>query len=339
MTSRSAIKTLLCGLPVARVTMGFAFILIAISDAGSPPAASGAESAKAYIPDPKADAVAVMDLTTHRIVKRITLGEKERGPREDPRGLALSPDGRYAYLTTHETASVAVIDTATHEVIAIIPLPLPEPGNVVTAPDGRTLYIPHYTQKALTVVRLPEKSVRVIRLDDFPGDIAVTRDGKTLLVTSRDSDRLLVLDPASGRIAAVRVGHNPVGIGLTPNGQEAYVSHDNSRTVAVIDLTQTPIALKSQIEVGMAGGAAVAVTPDGLHALVVHCCANSAISVIAVATKTVACRLTLAPQGLDPVRIILRPDGSEAIVINSRSRNISIFRPPCGTPRTENVFD
>lgn len=342
MFTRSRIKNLSGGRPVARWTVGFALPLMLIGQGGSFPTVSvseSIESARAYILDPVADTVAVLDLKTHRIIKRISLGEKGRAPRADPRGLALSPDGRYAYITTHETATVAVIDTATDEAISRIPLPLPDPGNVVTTPDGRTLYIPHYTQKALTVVRLPEKSVRIIRLEDFPGDVAVTRDGKTVLITSRDSDRLLALDPASGRITATPVGHNPVGIGLTPDGQEAYISHDNSRTVAVIDLTRSPIALKSQIDVGMAGGAAVAVTPDGLHALVAHCCANSAISVIVVASKAIACRLSLAPQGLDPVRIILRPDGSEAIVINSRSRNISLFRPPCGTPTSENVFD
>lgn len=296
------------------------------------------ETLKVYIPDPVTDTVAVFNLMTHRVIKRIPLGAKVGGPRDDPRGVTMSPDGHYAYLTNHHSGTVAVINTTKDEVIQRIALSLPDLGNIAIAPDGSTLYIPHYSAKAVTILKIPENVQRVIRLEGFPGDVAVTRNGRTVLVTSRDSRTLLALDVSTDRVSSIEVGRNPVGVAVTPDGQEAYVSHDNARVVFVVDLTTSPFKVKGRIDVGMTGGSAVAVTPDGRHVFVAHCCANSAVSVIAIQTKTVACLLPLAPRGLDPVRIIFTPDGSEAFVINSQSRNISTIRPPCGTPTTENPF-
>lgn len=280
-----------------------------------------------------------MNPIDHKILKRIALNESSGGSRESPRGIVLSPDGRFAYLTHHRSATVSVIDTATDEAIRRIDLPLPEPGTIAITPEGGLLYIPHYSAKALTIINVPENTTRVIPLEGFPGDLAVTPDGRAVLITSRDSNSLLVLDPLTDRVVSVRVGLNPVGIGITPNGEEAYVSHDNARIVVVVDLKTVPFKVKGMIDVGMAGGSAVAVGPDGRHVFVAHCCANSAVSVIEVSTKTVACQLPLAPKGLDPVRIVFTPNGSEAFVMNSRSRNISTIRPPCGPPKTENPFD
>jgi YVTN family beta-propeller protein len=295
-------------------------------------------TSKVYIPDPVSDTVAVFNPSTHRVVKTIHLGDKPAGRRDDPRGVALSPDGRYAYLTNHGSDTVTVIDTDQDEAVRRIALPLPEPGNIAMDPKGGVLYIPHYSAKAVTILNVPENTSRVIHLEGFPGDAAVTRDGRAVLITSRDSSALLVLDPVTGHVSSVPVGLNPVGIGVTPDGGEAYVSHDNARIVVVVDLKTMPFRVKGIIDVDMAGGSAVAVAPDGGHVFVAHCCSNSAVSVIQTSTKSVACHLPLAPKGLDPVRIVFSPDGSEVFVINSQSRNVSIIHPPCGKPRTENIF-
>jgi YVTN family beta-propeller protein len=294
---------------------------------------------KAYIEDPETETVAVFDLLSKSVIRQIPLEGASSGPRDDRRGVAISPDGHYAYLSNHRFASVSVIDTAIDEVIQRIALSLPDPGNVSIAADGHSLYIPHYSAKAITILKIPEKTQRVIRLDGFPGDVVDAGKGRNVLITNRNSNSLITLDVTTDRLSSLEVGLNPVAIDVTPDGREAYVSHDNARFVSVIDLTATPFKVKETIDVGMAGGAAVAVTPDGHYVLVAHCCANSAVSVIAARTKSVRCVLSLAPEGLDPVRIIFTPDGNEALIINSQSRNISIIRPPCGEPTTQNPFE
>ncbi len=308
-------------------------------EAGSTTAGERSGLHKAYIEDPATESVAVFNLLSKSVIRQIPLEGEYGGLRDDRRGVAISPDGLYAYMSNHRSASVSVIDTAKDEIIQKIDLSLPDPGNVSIATDGRALYIPHYLAKAITILKIPENKQRVIRLGGFPGDIVDTGNGRNILITSRNSNTLIILDVTTHRLSSLEVGLNPVAIDVTPDGKQAYVSHDNDRFVSVIDLTTSPFKVKETIDVGMAGGAAVAVTPDGQYVFVAHCCANSAVSVITARTKTITCVLSLAPQGLDPVRIIFTPDGKEALIINSQSRNISIIRPPCGEPTTQNPFE
>src|SRR5215212_1662600 len=59
--------------------------------------------------------------------------------------LAISPDGRRLYKTGFYNPSIDVIDTATHQFLATLPLPVgnnPVLGQPAVSPDGRVLYIP-----------------------------------------------------------------------------------------------------------------------------------------------------------------------------------------------------
>lgn len=309
---------------------------------------SGAETAsypqpqsKVIFEVPHTDFIVVFDFETHRIVRRIDLRAEPPPPGE---GYLESPagppgsGGRYMYWIGHNGNDLSVIDTTDYRVVGRIPLKEKGPGSVTVARDGKTLYIPHYQAKALTIFDLKEKKQRVIPLPGYPGDIAIAPRG-TLLVTSRDSNQLLAVDEATGEIRAIDVGRNPVGVAVTPDGSQAYVSHDTEATVEVIDLAAVPFHVARRIKVKAAGGSAVTAGPDGKYVYVAHCCANSSVTVISVETMSVTCELYLAPEGLDPARILFSPGGDEAFVLNSGSMNISSFRPPCGKPVTENLFD
>jgi len=283
----------------------------------------------------------VFDFETRRIVRRIDLGSEPTRPGKGAREGSAGPgesDGRYVYWIRHKDNDLTVIDTTDNRVVGRIPLKEKGSGSVTVARDGKTLYIPHYQAKALTIFDLKEKKQRVIPLPGYPGDIAIALRG-TLLVTSRDSNQLLAVDEATGKIRAVDVGRNPVGVAVTPDGSQAYVSHDTEATVEVIDLTADPFHVARRIKVKAAGGSAVTAGPDGKYVYVAHCCANSSVTVISVESMSVTCELSLAPEGLDPARILFSPGGDEAFVLNSGSMNISIFHPPCGKPVTENLFD
>ncbi|HUK57576.1 MAG TPA: YncE family protein [Nitrospiria bacterium] len=319
---------------------------LAVLSSAASPDPSGAESASSPRPQsmilfevPHTDSIAVFDFETRRVIRRIDLGSGPppgEGTREAPAGPS-GYGGRYVYWIRHDGNDLAVIDTTDYRVVGRIPLREKGPGNVTVASDGQTLYIPHYQAKALTIFDLREKKQRVIPLPGYPGDIAIAPRG-ALLVTSRDSNQLLAVDEATGEVRAVDVGRNPVGVAVTPDGSQAYVSHDTEAAVEVIDLTAVPFHVVRRIQVKGAGGSAVAAGPDGKYVYVAHCCANSSLTVISVEKMAVKCELSLAPEGLDPVRIVFSPGGDEAFVLNSGSMNISSFRPPCGKPVTENPF-
>jgi DNA-binding beta-propeller fold protein YncE len=306
---------------------------------------SGAETSSSppppstvFLEIPHTDSIAVFDFKTRQVIRRIDLGSEPLPPEEGPRETPAGPGGRYVYWIRHKGNDLTVIDTTDYRVVGRIPLREKGPGNVTVARDGKTLYIPHYQAKALTIFDLKEKKQRVIPLPGYPGDIAIAPRG-TLLITSRDSNQLLAVDETTGKISAVDVGRNPVGVAVTPDGSQAFVSHDTEATVDVIDLTTVPFHIAMRIKVKEAGGSAVAVGPDGKYVYVAHCCANSALTVISVESMSVTCELALAPEGLDPVRIVFSPGGDEAFVLNSGSMNLSTFRPPCGKPVAGNLFD
>jgi DNA-binding beta-propeller fold protein YncE len=322
-------------------------IALAVLSSAAGPHPSVAETASTPRPPstvifeiPRFDSLAVFDFKTRRVIRRIDLRSVSPPPGEGFTEPPAAPSGsgrRYVYWIRHSGDDLSVIDTTDYRVVGRIPLKEKGPGNVTVAPDGQTLYIPHYQAKALTIFDLKEKKQRVIPLPGYPGDIAIAPRG-TLLVTSRDSSQLLAVDEVTGGVRAVDVGRNPVGVAVTPDGSQAYVSHDTEAAVEVIDLTPVPFRVSKRIQVKGAGGSAVAAGPDGKFIYVAHCCANSSLTVISVETMSVTCELSLAPEGLDPVRIVFSPRGDEAFVLNSGSMNLSSFRPPCGKPVSENLF-
>ncbi len=322
--------------------MGITLAVLSLAGRPNPIGAETASSprppSKIFIEVPHTDSIAVFDFEARRVIRRIDLGSDPKPPEDGAREAPIAPGGRYVYWIRHDGNDLSVIDTTNYQVVGRIPLREKGPGSVTVARDGQTLYIPHYQAKALTIFDLKEKKQRVIPLPGFPGDIAIAPRG-TLLVTSRDSNQLLAVDEVTGKIRAVEVGRNPVGVAVTPDGSQAYVSHDTEAVVEVIDLTAIPFHIAKRIKVKGTGGSAVAAGPDGKYIYVAHCCANSSLTVISIETMSVTCELSLAPKGLDPSRIVFSPGGDEAFVLNSGSMNISSFRPPCGEPVTENLFD
>jgi YVTN family beta-propeller protein len=114
--------------------------------------------------------ISVIDTTTNTVIDNI--------PITSPRGVAFTPDGSRAYVTTLDGPgpnNVAVIDTATKAVIASVVV-----GFV-------------------------------------PLGVATTFDSKRAYVTNFDSDTVSVIDTATNLvIATIPVGSGPIGIAITP---------------------------------------------------------------------------------------------------------------------------
>ena len=130
----------------------------------------------------------------------------------EPRDLAVAPDGRHVYLT-HGYGSpfkVTVIDTATNQVVATI---LPDaglPGGLVVSPDGRHVYVTHVIHKYVSVIETATNSlITAFRVEVNPGAVAVTPDGRYLYVTS-ESNKVGVIDTTThALVATIPVGNYP----------------------------------------------------------------------------------------------------------------------------------
>jgi YVTN family beta-propeller protein len=68
--------------------------------------------------------------------------------------VAVSPDGRHAYITNLNANSVSVIDTGSNTVSATIPIGI-HPHGVALSPDGRHVYVTNEGTSSVSVIEPP----------------------------------------------------------------------------------------------------------------------------------------------------------------------------------------
>jgi YVTN family beta-propeller protein len=179
-----------------------------------------------------------------------------------PEGVAITPDGRTAYVTNFSSGSVTPIDTATNTPGTPIPVGSGPEGVAIT-PDGRTAYVANSGSNTVTPIDAATNTARAaIPIGELtvPSEVAITPDGRTAYVTNVGSDSVTPIDTATntpGR--AIPLGSAPDGVAITPDGRTAYVTSFGSGSVIPIDTaTNTPGAAIPVV--APSGG--VAVTPD-----------------------------------------------------------------------------
>ena len=211
------------------------------------------------------------------VVVRVSRAEHGRagsvlGMLTSPRGsgaveVALSRDGRFAFVTQNGSGTLAVFNLA-----AALASDLRDSGfagdvrlginpiGIAMSGNGRWLYVTsqkrnaHAHQGTLTVINVaraesdPAGSVQGTALAGCdPGRVITTSGGSTVWVTARASNTLLAFsaarlrsDPGRALIAKVRVGQAPIGLAALPGGRRLLVANSGMRrghpaSLAVID--------------------------------------------------------------------------------------------------------
>jgi YVTN family beta-propeller protein len=220
-------------------------------------------------------------------------------------GVAVTPDGKYAYVTGD---LVSVIDTATNMVVANINLQGTAQGVAIT-PDGKYAYVtvPSPPADVAMIATATNTLVAIIPvepgpLDAWPVAVAVTPDGKHAYIADQDTNDVSVIDTATNTVVGtpIPVGAFPRGIAVTPDGKHAYVANINVGTVSVIDTATNTVVATVTVGVSPTG---VAVTPDGKHAYITNGSSNN-VSVIDTVTNTVVATVTV---GDGPIGVGIMP--------------------------------
>jgi YVTN family beta-propeller protein len=222
----------------------------------------------------------------------------------NPRGVAVTPDGKHAYVTisSFDSNTVSVIDTATNIVVATVPVGS-EPFAVGITPDGKHAYVANLGGTVSVIDTATNKVVATIPVGTNDSDVAVTPDGKHAYVANTLSNNVSVIATATNTVVAtVAVGNFPVGVAVTPDGKHVYVTNSPS-TVSVIDTATNMVAATVTVGNSPVG---VAVTPDGKHVYVTN--SPSTVSVIATATNTVVATVAVGGQPVG-VGIVPPPPG------------------------------
>jgi DNA-binding beta-propeller fold protein YncE len=193
--------------------------------------------------------------------------------------VAISPDGRYAYVADGDVATVTPVNLATGTVGA---------PNQVAANAGLTA-------------------------------LAITPSGATLLAvvnpTGYDTGSVVPITLASGTVGSpIPVGADPVAIAVTPDGGTAYVVSAGDGTITPISLASDTVG--APISVGV-DPMAIAITPSGATAYVLGGNGAGTLTPITLAAnpaQDVVGSATSVPGGA-PAALAIAPDGGSACVL------------------------
>lgn len=237
----------------------------------------------------------------NRTVTTITAGYS-------PAFIAITPDGKTAYVANNNNLGVINGDTVT-----VINL---ETNTVIT-------------------------TISDVSFDE-PYSVTINANGSKAYVTNSNSTTISIIDTATNTITGVITGFDgPSGMAITPDGSTAYVPNyrsfagvgsGNGTTVRVVNLTTNTI-VGPAITVDRAP-ASLAITPDGSSVYVIcyvqGLMYDGTISIIQTSNNTVIGNID---GFFGPFNIIIRPDGQYAYVTNFGNNNFD----PVGT--TVSVVD
>jgi len=217
---------------------------------------------------------------------------------------------------------------------------LGDDGKQVFHPPGKdtvTILDIHDREKPKVVANLP----MINSLVGPPTNLAITHDQRLALVANsldwqKDGDnwkdvpgnKVFVIDltvKPPAQIAAVEVGKQPSGMAINAAGNLALVTNFADDTVSV--LTMDGMNVKAADTVSVAGPGdhptptkptAVAITPDGKHALVTLSAANQVALLDIDGTKVTRAQVDGKPYaittGLRPLNVQITPDGKLGLV-------------------------
>lgn len=180
----------------------------------------------------------------------------------------LQPGGYRVLVTNERSGDLSVIDGATRQVLATVPLGK-RPRGLKISPDGKRLYValsgspiapPGVDEDTLPPADKTADGIGVLDLERLelitvlrgvsdPEQLAVSADGRKLYIASEDTGQAVVMDAADGRVLArMAVGGEPEGVTLSPDGRWVYMSSEEDHQIAVIDTRTDKVV--ATLEVG-----------------------------------------------------------------------------------------
>ena len=199
-----------------------------------------------------------------------------------PTALAASRDGHTLYIACATANEVAVFDTATRRMIRKISVPASPLGLTLTA-DGQMLYVTCAAPESSVAVIHAAKAKVVASIPSGHTTVApvLSPDGKTLFVCNRFNNDVAFIDIVSRKTRKrVPVPREPIAAAITPDGKFLFVANHLhagradadvvASSISVIDVAAGKVCQELQLPNGSTLVREIAVSPDGLHAVVAH---------------------------------------------------------------------
>jgi len=94
--------------------------------------ATPASAYMVYVSNEKDNTMTIVDSATMKVVKSVPVGQR-------PRGITITPDGKFIYLCASDDDTIQIIDATTFQIVGTLPSG-PDPELFTLSPDGKILY-------------------------------------------------------------------------------------------------------------------------------------------------------------------------------------------------------
>ena len=154
-----------------------------------------------------------------------------------PIGVAITPDGSYAYVANYDSGTVSVIEISTNTVTTTVTVGTGPVGVAIT-PDGSYAYVANYGSGTVSVIQISTNTVTAtVTVGSHPYGIAITPDGSYAYVANFNAGTVSVIEISTNTVTTtITVETNPRWIAITPDGNYTYVANNGSGTVSVIQI-------------------------------------------------------------------------------------------------------
>jgi serine/threonine-protein kinase len=278
----------------------------------------------AYVANPGAGSVTVLNTATDRVSGTITIPE---GP---PQFVSFSPDSRTAYISVYNTRGsvhlIAFVDTAAGSVTSTVQVNNFTPGPSTSSPDGRFLYVPNHNTAMSganeNVVDVIDTSTRQlvdgIAVPANPHWVAFDKNGR-FYTSDHMSAKVTVVNASTKAIVAeIEVGETPHSEAMSPDGSRLAVTSFDGNEVFLIDTATDKMV--ATIPVGR-NPLDIAYSPDGRE-LFTSNNEDNTVTVIDTADNRV---IGTVPTGKNPTSIAVLPNGRQAYVTDDGDGTIEIL--------------
>ena len=187
---------------------------------GSPIGGPGVDESKLPPPDRTADGIGVVDLATHKLIRKYQSGE-------DPEVFDISPDGSTIYVSNEDAAQASVVDIASGNVVARISVGENPKGSrsVRTA-----VWCSSRQRKAGDVAVIDTKTRKLlvrIKTGPRPRSVTFSKDGAIAFVPSETAGLVSIIDVPKRKVVSTihlpkvegaETPPRPMGGVLSPDG-------------------------------------------------------------------------------------------------------------------------
>ncbi len=216
---------------------------------GGPPEAITQAAGQLLVVNKSSNSLSIVDPETRETMAEIATGFA-------PHEVAVSADGRFAYVTDYGTGqqagnTITVVDLESREVVRTISLaPHTRPHGIAMVSDGTfwdttdgSAHVLHVDPESGTILQAVETGQRTTH------QVVVAEEAGRVVTANIGSGSASVVDASSGEVIAhLETGAGAEGIDVHPDGSRVYVTNRSAGTMAEIDLATSQVT--RTLEVG-----------------------------------------------------------------------------------------